>query len=63
MDPKLQFFFYLGALVCFALSAFGDALRFGRRPGRAILPAVALVPLGLLLFVFPTVWATGTLAF
>ena len=62
MDPKVQFFFYLGAVVCFALAAFGD-MRVGGRGGRAFAPAVGLVPLGLLLFVFPVLWNTGELAF
>ncbi len=53
MDIRLKFFFFLAAVVCFALAAF--AARFSAR--------VALVPLGLALFVFPTVWDTGVAAF
>ena len=53
MDIKIKFFFYLAAVVCFALAAFAD--RFSARVG--------LLPLGLALFVFPTVWDTGVEAF
>ncbi len=53
MDIKVKFFFFLGAVVCFAIAAFAE--RFRSR--------VALVPLGLALFVFPTVWDTGVAAF
>ncbi len=63
MDPKIQFFFYLGAVICFALAAAGDAWRFGARGRRGLAPRLGLVPLGLALFVFPTMWNTGDLAF
>ncbi len=53
MDIKVKFFFYLAAVVCFAIAAFGQ--RFSARIG--------LVPLGLALFIFPTVWDTGVAAF
>jgi len=56
MDIKVKFFFYLAAVVCFALAAAGDAI--GRRRVN-----VDLVALGLALFVFPTLWDTGTAAF
>ncbi len=56
MNLKLKFFFYLAAVVCFALAAVGT--RLSRRA-----PTVALVPLGLALFAFPTMWDTGTAAF
>ena len=53
MDIKIKFVFYLAAVVCFLLAAFAD--RFSARVG--------LLPLGLALFVFPTVWDTGVAAF
>jgi hypothetical protein len=49
MNLTIEFLFYLGAVVCFALAAFGT--RFATRVG--------LVPLGLALFTFPTMWKTG----
>ncbi|MDP9453840.1 MAG: hypothetical protein M3P97_10775 [Actinomycetota bacterium] len=56
MDPRLSFFFYLGALVCFALAAAGS--RVGGARG-----SVGLVPLGLGLWLFPLLWTTGVDAF
>ncbi len=53
MDVKLRFLFFLAALVCFAIAAFG-----GRYSAR-----VGFVPLGLALFIFPTLWDTGVAAF
>jgi hypothetical protein len=53
MDIRVRFFFLLAAVVCFAIAAFSP--RFSAR--------VALVPLGLALFIFPTVWDTGVEAF
>jgi hypothetical protein len=53
MSLQVQFVFYLAALVCFVLAALGSRVR----------AQVAFVPLGLALFVFPTVWNTGALAF
>ena len=52
MNVTIEFLFYLGAVVCFALAAFGT--RFATRVG--------LVPLGLALFAFPTMWKAGVLA-
>ena len=63
MSPKIQFFFYLGAVICFGLAAVGDVWRFGLRTRRGLAPQLALVPLGLFLFVFPTMWNTGKAAF
>ena len=57
MDPRLSFFCYLGAAVAFGLAALG-----GTRKGSAGQPVV-LVPLGLLLWVLPTLWAAGAAAF
>lgn len=55
MDPKIKFVFYLAAVACFVLAALP-----ARRRGLA--PA-ALLPIGLALFVFPTLWDTGVAAF
>ena len=57
MNPKLQFFCYLASAVCFLVAALG-----GTRRGSAGQPAV-LVPLGLLLFVVPTLWTAYQHAF
>lgn len=63
IGPTGQFFFLLAAVVCFALAAIGEPRVMGRlgRPGAA--SRVALVPLGLALYVFPAMWNTGKLAF
>ena len=57
MSNNLRFFCYLGAAACFALAALG-----GARKGNAAQPAV-LLPVGLLLFVLPTMWDAGEVAF
>ena len=57
MDPTVKFFFYLAAAVAFGLSALG-----GTRSGKGGQPAV-LLPLGLLLWLAPTVWDAGKAAF
>ena len=57
MSPELKFRFYLAAVVCFAISAFSGNLRAGAAS------RVGLVPLGLALFVFPTLWDAGAAAF
>ena len=51
MDPKITFWFYLAAVICFAIAAIGDAWRFGRLGRRNLAPRLALVPLGLALYV------------
>ena len=56
MDPTIRFIFYLAAAVCFAVAAFG-----GGRATRA--KSLAFVPLGLLLWIVPTVWDSGSAAF
>lgn len=61
MDPKLAFFFYLAAVVCFGIAAFSP-VGIGRT-GRGIGTRLGLVPLGLGLWLFPTMWTTGTGAF
>lgn len=53
MDPKLQFACFLGAAVCFGLAAFV----------RQAKGQVALIPLGLLLWLLPALWAAATVAF
>ena len=63
MDEKIKLFFYLGSFLCFAIAAAGEAWCFGTRGRRGLPPAVALLPLGLALFVFPTVWDFGELTF
>ncbi len=55
MDAKIKFFFYLAAVVCFVLAAVPAR--------RRALATVAFLPLGLALFVFPTLWDTGVAAF
>jgi hypothetical protein len=50
MDPKLQFFCYLAAAACFLLAALG-----GARKGKAA-QVEALLPIGLLLWLLPTLW-------
>ncbi len=63
MSDKTSFFFYLGAVICFVIAAAGADWRFGRLGRRGIAPRLVLVPLGLALFVFPTMWDTGGAAF
>ena len=57
MDPKLRFLFFLASGICFLIAALG-----GTRKGAAGQPAV-LVPLGLLLFIVPTIWDAWNAAF
>lgn len=63
MDPKLAFFFYLAAVVCFGLAAFSPVSPGLGRTGRGLGARVGLVPLGLGLWLFPTMWTTGTSVF
>ncbi len=58
MDKKIEFLFYAAAVICFVLAAAGDVPR-----RRGALARVALIPLGLALFVFPIMWNTGAAAF
>ena len=55
MSVEIKFLFYLAAVICFVLAALPAG-----RPG---LSRVGLTPLGLALFVFPTLWDTGAAAF
>jgi len=57
MDPTIRFFCLLAGAACFALAALG-----GTRRGAGGQPAV-LLPLGLLLWMLPTVWDAGNAAF
>lgn len=63
MDPEVSFFFYLGAIICFAIAALGEAWRFGARSRAGLKPSIALLPLGLALAFFPLMWDTGVAAF
>ncbi|MET1049781.1 MAG: hypothetical protein ABWZ55_09135 [Acidimicrobiales bacterium] len=63
MDADVKFWFYLAAVVCFVLASVGEAWKFGGRTRRGLKPAIALMPLGLALFVFPTMWDVGVEAF
>ncbi len=58
MDPKTAFFFYLAAFICFLLAAAGEGWKFGARGRRGLAPSIALIPLGLALFVVPTLYDT-----
>ncbi len=55
MSVEVKFFFYLAAVVCFVLAALPA--------GSNALARLGLTPLGLALFVFPTLWDTGEAAF
>ena len=57
MDDKIRFFFFLAAGICFLVAALG-----GTRKGSAGQPAV-LLPVGLLLWLVPTIWDTWENAF
>lgn len=63
MSDKTSFFFYLGAVICFVVAAAGEGWRFGRLGRRGMAPRLVLVPLGLALFVIPTMWDAGVAAF
>ena len=63
MDPEVAFWFYLGAVICFVLAAAGTSWKMGRLGRTGVAPQVSLVPLGLALFAFPTMWTVGTQAF
>jgi hypothetical protein len=62
MDPEISFFFYLAAIICFVIAAIGDAWKYGGRTRRGGKPALALIPLGLALALFPTMWDTASRA-
>ena len=63
MDAEVRFFFYLAAVICFVLAALGEGWRYGGRGRRGLAPRLVLVPLGLALWLFPTLWDAGVAAF
>jgi hypothetical protein len=63
VDNEVRFFFYLAAVVCLVLAALGEGWRYGGRGRRGLAPRLVLVPLGLALWLFPTLWDTGVAAF
>ncbi len=63
MDPKISFFFYLSAVICFVLAAMGEGWRHGARTRAGLKPSLALLPFGLALAFFPTMWDAGVVAF
>ena len=63
MDVEVKFFFYLAAVICFVVAAAGEGWRYGGRGRRGLAPRVVLVPLGLALAFFPTMWDAGVEAF
>lgn len=62
MDPKVSFFFYFAALICFLIAAAGPTWKHGLRTRRGGTPTLVLLPLGLALAVFPTMWTVATVA-
>ncbi len=62
MDPKISFFFYLAAIVCFVVAAAGPAWKHGLRTRRGGTPTLVLVPLGLALAFIPIMWDAKSLA-
>lgn len=56
MDEKIRFFFYLVAVIVWVLAALGNTFKVGGR-------GMSLVPLGLAIFFFPTLWDAGEVAF
>lgn len=63
LDEKAQFFFYLAAVLCFLVAAAGEGWKHGRRTRLGLAPQLVLLPLGLALWLFPTMWNTGYAAF
>jgi len=63
MSPKTEFFFYLAGFICFLIAASGEAWKFGARGRRGLTPSIALLPLGLALWLFPLLYNTGKAAF
>ncbi|MGI9021811.1 MAG: hypothetical protein ACR2HV_00995 [Acidimicrobiales bacterium] len=63
MHPKVSFFYYLAAIICFLVAAIGADWRFGARGRKGLAPRLVLVPLGLLLFVIPAMWTSYKLGF
>lgn len=63
MEKKVEFFFYLAAVLCFALAAAGEGWRYGGRGRKGLAPRLVLMPLGLALWLFPLMWNTYQAAF
>lgn len=63
MDKKVEFFFYLAAVLCFVLAAAGEGWRYGSRGRKGLAPRLVLLPLGLALWLFPLLWNTYQVAF
>ncbi len=63
MDVDIKFWFYLASVICLVIAAAGEGWRFGARTRRGDAPVLALLPLGVALFVFPTMWDAGVAAF
>ncbi|MBV8957685.1 MAG: hypothetical protein JOZ37_06710 [Actinobacteria bacterium] len=58
LSVKAQFIFYLAATICLVIAALAEGGR-----GRGITGRISLLPLGLALWLFPTMWNTGHAAF
>ncbi len=56
MDIKIKFFFWLASVIVLFLASIGNSFKVGKR-------GMVLMPLGLLLFVFPFMWDQGVAAF
>jgi hypothetical protein len=63
INEKGTFFFYVAAVLCFLLATIGETWRYGARTRRGLAPQLALLPLGLALWLFPLMWNTGYHAF
>lgn len=53
MDPEIDFFFFLAAIICLILASIGGAWKYGSRTRRGLEPAIALLPLGIALAIVP----------
>ena len=62
MDPQVSFFLYMAATICFVVATAGEGWRYGGRSRKGIKPLLVLMPLGLALALFPTLWTTATVA-
>ena len=63
LDHKIVFLFYAAAVACFLLAAAGDMGRGGGGMRRGAMARIALVPLGLALYVFPQMWNEAAAGF
>lgn len=53
MDPEIDFFFFLAAVICLVLASIGTTWKYGQRTRRGLDPAIALTPLGIALAIVP----------